>query len=502
MLLALTSIIACSLAASGLRLQSRAATTQAVCPSDFAWANNSKSESPCQVLANVDALCNNNNWTVAALNGSSIYAVPTGLFATPCTCSWVSYNLISACTACQGNFYVDAVDLHSWPPFIFGCTGKLTNNTFFPVNFTTQETLVPHWATTDPTTWPNEQFSVVQAENLSTDANLADITSTTSSPSTSSKSKSNIGAIVGGVVGGLIVLVAAIVIGIYIIRRTSQPNGSQLSSNDGPSSALMSNHTHLRSRSDVTGNSNNMSSSMGYTSLSSSPMRAPTSPTIRTHGTSSIRSFPFFSSAGSTVPSPPSVRQQSPPPVSVREETAVEPFVLPPSNTPNPDRKQANGAYTTYDPPTAPPSTVLRMDIVRPTTPTQGGRSKYNPPAYTEQTKGSPEAEGSRRRPTPGRVHGKKGSADTQHSIASIRSGGGSATRGGTNNSVMANVVNPLPPARAVIIPQSNPHGNGSTSSNVIPPLHTRQLSGNTSTTSLNAKRRPKSATDDGFSLA
>ena len=304
--------------------------------------------------------------------------------------------------------------------------------------------------------------------------------------STPAPSKSPIGPIVGGVVGGVVVLLAAIIFGICIIRRTSRRKNST-----EPSPLLMANHTHLRSQSDVMIPNNNMSTPnmstpVGYTSLSSSPMR-PSSPTIRTHASSSIRSFPFFSSGGSTVS--PSVRQQSPPPVSMhRDETAVEPFRLPPTNNHNPDRKQANGAYPVYDPPTAPPT--VRMEV-RSSTPTQGGRTRYNPPAYSEQTKASPEAGGSRSPATVGQVHAKKGSADTQHSVTS----GGSAPRVGGSNPARGNVVNHLTPPGSVKNPQINSHAAGaSTSANAITEHRRQRTDSDTS-----RKRRPD--TEDNFSV-
>ena len=58
MLLALTSVIACSLAARGFQLQSRTIQSQAVCLSDFSWADNSVKQSPCYVAALVNAPCN------------------------------------------------------------------------------------------------------------------------------------------------------------------------------------------------------------------------------------------------------------------------------------------------------------------------------------------------------------------------------------------------------------------------------------------------------------
>jgi len=244
------------------------------------------------------------------------------------------------------------------------------------------------------------------------------------------------------------------------------------------------NHTHLRSHSDVTAVSNNMSTPnmstpIGYTSLSSSPMR-PSTPTIRTHASTSIRSFPFFSSGGSTIA--PSVRQQSPPPVSThRDETAVEPFRLAPASNYNPDRKQANGAYPVYDQPTAPPT--MRVEV-RSTTPTQGGRTRYNPPAYTEPTNASPEMGGRgspsshRSPPTVGQTHGKKSSADTQHS-------GGSASRVAGGN-----------PARGNLAPPGTVRNAQASSSVNVLTGHGRQLSGDAN---IDRKRGPD--TDENFSV-
>ena len=67
------------------------------------------------------------------------------------------------------------------------------------------------------------------------------------------------------------------------------------------------------------------------------------------------------------------MRQQSPPPVAMRRhETAVEPFRLAPTNNNNPDRKQSDGAYLVYDPPTAP---TVRMEV-QSTVQTPGGMDK------------------------------------------------------------------------------------------------------------------------------
>jgi len=467
-----SSLIACSLAAT--------IQTTAVCSSDFSWTTNSLGQSPCEVAANVDAVCNSGNgWIVPALNGSVVYDVPVGPSATACTCYWASYNLISACTDCQGY----SNETTSWLAYSYNCAGKLDTDTYFPANLTLEGALIPYWATTNPTTWADGSFNAATAQNISSKGN-PDV----GGPSTSTKSKP-IGAIVGGVIGGIVVLLGAIIVGIFLIRRTSRPP-----KNADPSPLLMSNHNHFRSQSDVTANNMstpNMSTPLGYTSLSSSPMH-PTSPTIRTHASSSIRSFPFFSSGGSTV-HPPSLRQQSPPPVPAhRDETAVEPFTLAPSNNYNPDRKQANGAYPMYDQPTAPPA--VRMEV-RSTTPTQGGRTRYNPPAYTEQTRASPEAVGgssSRQRspPTGGQGHGTKGSEDTQQSFTL-----GSTARVGGSNPAMGNRL--ARPTGPVMNPQMS-HDASASNSAIASTGHGRQLNGNTSG-DMGRNRPP--ATDDSFSV-
>jgi len=221
-----------------------------------------------------------------------------------------------------------------------------------------------------------------------------------SSSSTTPKKSKNIGAIVGGVVGGVIVICIALGITFWMLRRQRQLVQSQ--------AALSTKPDHMRSISDVTTVSN--AKSVGYTTLTSTPLgttNPPTSPTILTHG-SSVRSVPFMSSiAGSVAPYgtaslPPGLQI---PPVPSNPEDAV-PFTLPPTSN-NFDRKQASGAPV-YDPPSAPPPNALRMDIMRPATPTQ--RARYNPPPYEASSASANESSG---RP---QHRGKQASTDTDFS--------------------------------------------------------------------------------------
>ncbi|KAF8907677.1 hypothetical protein CPB84DRAFT_1768534 [Gymnopilus junonius] len=229
----------------------------------------------------------------------------------------------------------------------------------------------------------------------------------------------------------------------------------------------------MRSISDLTATSG----MQGYTTLSSTPMNPPTSPTIMTHQ-SSVRSVPYFSSVvASTVPqgtsSPPPLPTSTSPPPRNREDV-VEPFTLPPSNIA--DRKQPNGAYPIYDPPTAlPPAAVRNMEITRPTTPTQ--RTRYNPPTYSESTTGGPSS------PPPRAIHrSKQGSTDTLPSITSSRTHGQRQTPAHSPNSSVSGMGN-----ISGQIGVTNPAPG-------TPPTHSRQVSG-----SRDEKRQP---TEDSFNLA
>ena len=301
----------------------------------------------------------------------------------------------------------------------------------------------------------------VGSDSLILDLGHADL----SNPAPPSHKKStNVGAIVGGVIGGLAVIAIASAIAFYILRK-------HRNSGAGAPVSLIEKPHHMRSISDVT----TTSGMQGYTTLSSTPMNPPTSPTILTHQ-SSIRSVPYFSSVvASTVPqgtsSPPPLPTSSPPPRN--REDVIEPFTLPPSNVS--DRKQANGAFPVYDPPTAPPPAAIRnMEINRPATPTQ--RARYNPPTYSESTTGGPSNSSS---PPPTRAlhRGKQGSTDTLPSVTSHGQRQTPAHSPNSSASGMGNIVGQMGIA------------NSGTST---PPTHGRQVSG-----SRDEKRQP---TEDSFS--
>ncbi|KIM37867.1 hypothetical protein M413DRAFT_448139 [Hebeloma cylindrosporum] len=361
-----------STTAVGIQLHSRAAQSIAVCTQDFSWMDNSKNTSPCQVLASVDALCNNGNWIVPALNASVKYTPPSASAgtATFCTCSWASYNLISACIACQGF----PEQISQWSPYSVDCGGKLSN-TAFPTNLTLpNDVLIPYWAGEDPTKWPGETFNVANAKQIAAEGH-PDITNS----SNASKKSTNIGAIIGGVVGGVVVICLAIGLAYYMLRQRQSTESNKLPSN-------LEKSNHMRTLSDMTNGSN--VNSLGYATLTSSQVQdtnVPTSPTILTHS-SSIRSIPFMSSIAGSIATRTQRslgRQPSAGPPPSSQEDVIAPYTLPPVSN-NPDRKQGSGGYPVIAEPSNPPATVMRVDTTRSVAPTQ--RARFNPPTYAESS--------------------------------------------------------------------------------------------------------------------
>ncbi|KIM39043.1 hypothetical protein M413DRAFT_29611 [Hebeloma cylindrosporum] len=205
------------MAVGGVPLYSRAAQSLAVCSTQYAWLDNSKRFSPCQVAASVDALCNSGNWILPALNASVKYNPPNTPSGTAslCTCSWASYNLLSACTACQGF----PEQIPQWSFYSFGCGGFLTD-VAFPSNITLPESVsIPFWAGEDPSNWPGETFNVNNAQQIASQGH-ADLTGNlrTSTPVTPQKSN-NTGEILAITFAGILAIALALVSYLFYRRR-------------------------------------------------------------------------------------------------------------------------------------------------------------------------------------------------------------------------------------------------------------------------------------------
>ncbi|KDR72110.1 hypothetical protein GALMADRAFT_143440 [Galerina marginata CBS 339.88] len=344
--------------ANGLLFQPRVVQSQATCAAGFTWMQNAEAASPCLVTAEINAVCNGGDWNVPALSPGDAYSVPDSTEETAnfCTCSWASYNLISACTVCQGLVFSSTVV--QWVAYSALCDGKLSDE-YFPSNATLPPGVtIPFWAAKDPTQWSNGIFNMTEAKKIA-DQNYSDLEGggTTQSPKTSNI----IVPVVGGVIGGSVFIAVAVAIAYYVLGRQRQVPKHEVTqpTSDKP--------LHIRSISDITTHSG----FNGHTILSPPPLNQSSGPTIMTHSRG-VPPIPYFSSVGGktapqgTTSLAPSRRAESPPPIS--PQRTLEPFNSP-SLSVSSDIDKMEAVDPVFDPPSAQPPIPLQMEVSQSSTP-------------------------------------------------------------------------------------------------------------------------------------
>ncbi|KAG1814373.1 uncharacterized protein BJ212DRAFT_1300670 [Suillus subaureus] len=155
--------------------------------------------------------------------------------------SWSSYNLMMACTICQGSN-----DSAIWEYFPSG---------YVPAG----NASIPYWATTDPTTWTSATFNIMDA-NATYQKNSSSITlgaSPSSSDSSSSSKSTDMGAIVGGTIGGAAALLFLAIAAYLLYRRhvyregvhafAINRQGTTFMSSSGTHNRIPSDYIQLRS---------------------------------------------------------------------------------------------------------------------------------------------------------------------------------------------------------------------------------------------------------------
>ncbi|KAJ8590934.1 hypothetical protein M405DRAFT_880808 [Rhizopogon salebrosus TDB-379] len=222
--LILFSIIPCILAVQ-VHPVARAVTSEANCSatgSDYDWTFDTQGQSPCLIAAYVEASCIGSTYDQPVLKVGYSYALPNSSTSNQCYCSWSSYNLLMACTLCQGANFSSSV--WPWTTWSTSCTNSSWTDVYFPSGYQLSgNASIPYWATTNPANWMNGLFNMPQAQAAyqqnSSDVTPAPSPSSPSSTSNSSSSKStDLGAIVGGTVGGAAAL-ALIAVGAYLLYR-------------------------------------------------------------------------------------------------------------------------------------------------------------------------------------------------------------------------------------------------------------------------------------------
>lgn len=187
-----------------------------------AWSVNTGQQSPCEIVSSVYGSCSNNTSGTISPTSPEDSFVPVASNATLCTCSWASYNLLSACTFCA----TESPSLVSWDTWIKNCDGLTSTTTYFPwdsgIRLPSNAAIIPYYASSNPSSYPSATFdeSVASAISAASRPNLnGSPLPSTSSSSDSSSSSTPVGPIVGGVVGGTVLLLLLCGFFFFIIYR-------------------------------------------------------------------------------------------------------------------------------------------------------------------------------------------------------------------------------------------------------------------------------------------
>ncbi|KAG7086284.1 hypothetical protein E1B28_002248 [Marasmius oreades] len=196
----------------------------AKCQGGFDWASNKEGSSPCLILAAVSAPCYG-SYTTKPLLPNEHYDDPdqTNRQITACSCSWAAYNLLGACTACQG---LESESIHSWPQYSTNCGNYKSDTTFWPSEFQIgANQTIPYYAQNNPNNWKEQRFDVSEAQALAAQ-NKPDYTGVPITGPDPPKKGKPVGAIVGGTVGGVL-LVLFLLLLFYMCRRRRASLGVQ-----------------------------------------------------------------------------------------------------------------------------------------------------------------------------------------------------------------------------------------------------------------------------------
>ncbi|KAJ1311387.1 hypothetical protein OPQ81_009879 [Rhizoctonia solani] len=236
---AVSALATIALFASRIHAQTDPIWSNVTCTSQL-WSLNSVGWTPCLVSAHLSAQCTtDNSWGVPAVGTQGPYAPPNGTYANNCRCNSVQWNLLSACSMCQGG------SANTWQRWTVNCSSTVTTTPSeggYPLPIPSG-VLVPNWAYYDFTVsgvfnaviasqQTGPESSAVAATPTGSSASTTGAprtTTTTAATSTSvtsggdSKSGgSNTGAIVGGVVGGVLGIALIAVIAFIVLRKNKQ----------------------------------------------------------------------------------------------------------------------------------------------------------------------------------------------------------------------------------------------------------------------------------------
>ncbi|KAG2066765.1 hypothetical protein BDR04DRAFT_1159893 [Suillus decipiens] len=251
---------------------SRTVSSPATCNDEYSWMNDANNDSACLTVAYVEAAY----YVQPVLNPGYSYSLPNATSGNQCYCSWSSYNLMMACTLCQGANSTWQQVIHLvWPEWASGCTNQSWTEEYFPSGYVLSgNASIPAWAANDPTKWSYSTFNIIDASNIY-QTNSSYITpgaspSSSSSSSSSSPKSTDVGAIVGGTVGGAAVLLL-LAVGAYLLYRRHIYRKVYVSAIHQQGTPFMSPGTHNRIPSDMSHFAPSMSGPLALYGQSTSP---------------------------------------------------------------------------------------------------------------------------------------------------------------------------------------------------------------------------------------
>ncbi|KAG8702247.1 hypothetical protein FRC08_003611 [Ceratobasidium sp. 394] len=143
------------LVASSVPLVQAQVTSNATCAPQYSWMLNSKQQTPCMASAYLSAQCNDGQWNVPGIGPDGPYNHPNGAGANLCRCNTVVYNLLSACSICQGG------NAGNWANWISNCTAGNVTIGHYPLPLP-PGAAIPSWAYLDFTSQDMFQVNVAQ----------------------------------------------------------------------------------------------------------------------------------------------------------------------------------------------------------------------------------------------------------------------------------------------------------------------------------------------------
>ncbi|KAF8642852.1 hypothetical protein AX16_009360 [Volvariella volvacea WC 439] len=220
-------------------LQKRSPQTSAICLSEYAWLDNGRQQTPCLVAAYALAACAGGTWIIDGLSDNHHYDLPNSTTANACSCSWAAYNLLSGCTACQGQ----EDDIQNWSPYIAQCPQDAQSDKYWPQHIEfPDESAIPYWATQNPMEWPRARFDVDAAQTLASEA------PPDPPPTSPERDPPNVaGMVAGGVIGGIALLIAIVVVYFIIKKRRGGKLSRQSSVHSQPPFQVKRKHEHSAS---------------------------------------------------------------------------------------------------------------------------------------------------------------------------------------------------------------------------------------------------------------